>query len=647
VSAGRLRPFLALAAAVLGLGLLQYAPTFASSFAGDDIDYLSEAADVRAGAVGLGTVLFRPHHEHLVPALRLAVQASVALFGASALPLRLTAFLAHSAAALFLGLLARRYARRDASMVAAGAAAMASGGFSSLVVWFPTAAFVPVALAGIAGASAALAWQERLGTVRARVLAVFGISLALGSESTFAPLVAFPLLVNALERRAAGKRAVSAFDLLVLAGSAAWLLASREIFMRLTGRLFVLDLRHGLPRALFLLLAAPYRLVFPGAPLPVPPGTEGLLPFVACLAGLALAVAFAAFVRRGLAREHRPLLAVFAASLVVCGFLVLLAGLGRARFAYWELYDADRYFYPLLPAVALGAALLVETWPEGRPRGMGAWALAGFVAAEVLLQARAVSKRFPSVDYATHERRFDEMAAFSRAVGTRAAALPAAEPPLAFPDVSFTFEDVHNGRLSVRLAFFVAGTLPPRVVLVGPRVSARDEALLNPALEDWARRSGEALPFWVLEGGELVDARRPFAADFRARPESRAIVEGFSEWEASLRWMGPEGVLRLVLAGPRLDLMVQAAALEKLPGRTLTLAISLEAGPDVVRLEPLSLPNAEVGEQTRAVPPDFLARHRGEPVLLRLASDRSFDAAPGAGPPMRRSVRVYRATLTP
>lgn len=646
MSAGRLRPFLALAAAVLGLGLLQYAPTFGSSFAGDDIDYLNEAADVRAGAASLGTLLYRPHHEHLVPALRLAVQASVALFGASALPLRLAAFFAHAAVAVFLALLARRYARRNASMIAAGAAAMASGGFSSLVVWFPTAGFVPVAMAGLAGAAAALAWQGRLGTLRARLLAAAGIALALASESTFAPLVVFPLLVDALERRAAGKRAVSAFGVLLLAGSAAWLLASREIFMRLTGRLFVLDLRHGLPRGLFLLLAAPYRLVFPGAPIPVPPGTEGLPPFVGCLASLVLAAAFAAFVRRGLAPEHRPLVAVFAASLAVFGALVVLAGLGRARYPYSELYDADRYFYPLVPAVALGAALLVETWPEGRPQERGAWALAALVAAEVLLQARAVHRRFPPAEYAAHERRLDEMAAFSRAVGARAAALPAAEPPLAFPDVSFTFADVHNERLSARLAFFVAGTLPPRVVLGGPRVSARDEALLNPVLEDWARRSGEALPFWVVEGGELVDARRPFAADFRARPESRAVVEGFSEWEAPLRWMGPEGVLRLVLAGPRLDLIVQAGALEKLPGRALTLAISLEAGPDIARLEPLTLSNTLGGEYARAVPPDFLARHRGESVLVRLASDLSFDIAPGAVPVLR-SVRVYRARLAP
>ena len=367
VRAERLRPFLVLAAAVLGLGLLLYAHTFGASFAADDMDYLNEAADVRAGAVGFGTLLFRPHHEHLVPALRLAVQASVALFGVSALPFRLAVFLAHAAAAVFLALLARRYARRNASMIAAGAAAMASGGLASLVVWFPTAGFVPVAMAGLAGAAAALAWQERLGTLRARLLATAGIALALASESTFAPLVAFPVLVDALERRAAGKRAVSAFGVLLLAGSAAWVLASREIFMRLTGRLFVLDVRHGIPRGVFLLLAAPYRLFFPGAPIPVPPGTEGLPPFVACLAGLALAAAFAALVRRGFAREHRPLLAVFAAALAVFGALVLLAGLGRARYAYWELYDADRYFYALLPPSPSARLFSSRRGPRGSP----------------------------------------------------------------------------------------------------------------------------------------------------------------------------------------------------------------------------------------------------------------------------------------
>ena len=177
-------------------------------------------------------------------------------------------------------------------------------------------------------------------------------------------------------------------------------------------------------------------------------------------------------------------------------------------------------------------------------------------------------------------------------------------------------------------------------------MSARDEALLNPALSDWARRTGEAEPFFVVAGGELVDARRPFSADFRARPESHTVVEGFSAWEAPLRWMGPEGVLRLALAGPRLELIAQAGALEKFPGRTLTLSISLEAGADVARLESLRIANTEGGEFARAVPEDFFARHRGESVLVRLASDRSFEVGPGAGP-ARRSVRVYRARLAP
>ncbi len=643
---GRGRTAALLAGVILCFGLLDYARTFGASFAGDDIDYLNEAADVRAGAVSLGEVLMRPHHEHLVPALRLAVQASVAVFGVSAFPFRLFVFFAHGLAAFFLGLVALRYTRRGASAVAAGGVAAASGGFSSLVVWFPTAGFVPVALAGLAGAAAALAWQDRLGTTLSRVAATAGIALALASESTFAPLVVLPLFVDALERRGKGKRPVSLWAVAVLGASAAWVLASRQIFVHLTGRRFVLDVPRGVPRGLFLLLTAPYRLLFPGASLDALPGTAGSPPIVPCLIGLGLLGLFAWHVHRGRTRETRPLLAVVAAFAVVCGSLVLLAGLGRAGYSYWDLFDADRYFYPLLPAVALAAALAIEVWPVAQASDVTFSVVALVLAAEVFFHARAVGRRFPSETYAAHERRLGELAKLPAAVAVQAAGRPPGAPPLVFPDVSFTFDDVHNGRLSARLAFFVAGDLPAGVVLGKRPATSQDESLLEAALQEWAEQCGESRPFFSIADGELVDARHPNAADFRARPESHAVVSGLSAWEPPFRWAGPEGILRLRLDGPQLELILQAGALERVSGSALNLSISVDAGEESVRLDPVRIETTEGRIVVRKVPTAFFDSHRGAPALVRLESDVSFDPGPGSTPE-RWSVRLYRVRFMP
>src|SRR5262245_12786444 len=76
----------ALAVAVLGLALLLYYPTLGASWAYDDIDYINQAADCMAGKLGFLDLLLRPQGEHVVAGFRLALYASLKLFGIAAFP---------------------------------------------------------------------------------------------------------------------------------------------------------------------------------------------------------------------------------------------------------------------------------------------------------------------------------------------------------------------------------------------------------------------------------------------------------------------------------------------------------------------------------------------------------------------------------
>ncbi|HXO40425.1 MAG TPA: hypothetical protein VN999_03185, partial [Thermoanaerobaculia bacterium] len=141
----------------LAVGGVLYGPTFRCAWAYDDMDYLNYAAQVLAGRQGYWSSVFHPHLEHLVPLVRIAFHASLALFGVWALPFRLVVFLAHAGAAVFMALVARRYTGSTVAGWAAALAYVLPAGFSSVWIWLMTGAGVPLGLFGLTGALAALA----------------------------------------------------------------------------------------------------------------------------------------------------------------------------------------------------------------------------------------------------------------------------------------------------------------------------------------------------------------------------------------------------------------------------------------------------------------------------------------------------------
>ncbi|HEX9670450.1 MAG TPA: hypothetical protein VGC93_13335, partial [Thermoanaerobaculia bacterium] len=486
-------------------------------------------------------------------------------------PLRLLVLAAHALAATFLALLARRYGASAGGSLAAALLYVGSCGFSSMWIWFPSGSSVVFALAALTGGAAALAWRTRLGVLPACLLAGAALLAALLTESTLAPLTALLVAVDELERRRAGARrwSVGPFALVAAATALGVAVLVATLYARTFGPRVSVSLRHGVPRAAFLLLAAPFRLFFPG--IPVRASEPGLSTAVlGTLLGLAVGAAVAALLL-ALWRRGAPRLAGVAALAAIgpLGWLALV-GLGRWRSSYWELYEGDRYFFPLLVPLALLAAAVATTlgeraaaWPRRTRAALcGLLLVAG--GAELLLHRRAMLGRIPFDIYQAHERRFAQLALLVDRLEAAARGLPAGDPPLRFPDADLWFPDVHNGRVSARVLLHVlADGAGGRLRLGGQRVSARDERLLEPLLEGWARAVGEPLPYLSIEDGRLADAHVQRMVDFRTGPQDGAVVSGFYHWEGSSRWLQKRGTLRLTLTSPSLVLLL-AAPIEEL-----------------------------------------------------------------------------------
>jgi hypothetical protein len=659
-----LAPFVRWAALlVLAVGGALYLPTFRCSYAYDDMDYLNFAAAVLAGRQGFWSAVFHPHLEHLVPLVRIAFQASAALFGVWALPFRLVVFAAHAGAAFFMALVARRYTGSNAGGWAAAVAYVLPAGFSSVWIWLMTGAGVPLGLFGLTGALAALAWSEPLGRARARWLAAGGLLMAAAAESTLVPLFLSAALLDEIERRrgpaAPRRRAVGLFSVAVLAGAGVAMAAAAALYRQVYGRAFALDFRHGLPRALFLLLSAPFRYLFPGLPLSRPGEPATFVPIHGCLYGLVVAAA-AVLVVVSLGRRFPAALAPVvgaAASGPLC--VLLLVGLGRAGGSYGDIYDADRYFFTLLmpicllaAGIAAGLQAAAAGWPRERRRA-AAVLVAAALAAEAVLHHDALAARVPFAIFAQHERRFAQLARLDDALGRAARRVAAGQPPPRFPESSLFFPEVHNGRVSAALLLDVIGRGRTGVELARGKVGERDERLLNPALDQWAREIGEPVPYLVISRGRLIDYHRSVMADFTRDAGDATVVSGFWPWEGGSRWMGERAELRLSAELPAVILRLGAPLAEiarRFPARP-PLAVNVSIV-DVV--SGVSVPiggvtlvrGGDFVQYTLDAAPFFRQFGAGRVVLLVLEAGpawRPADVLPGSADERRLTVRVAAA----
>ncbi|HWM90333.1 MAG TPA: hypothetical protein VN493_06160 [Thermoanaerobaculia bacterium] len=650
----RTGPFaLLLGATVFALALLFYFPTLGSSWAYDDIDYINQAADTMAGERGFAALLLRPQGEHIITGFRLVLHASLKLFGIDAFPYRLLVLMTHAASALFLGLLARRYTGSAAAGLAAGITYVGASGFSSMWVWFPSGATVPFAMALLTGGLLALAWRDRLGVRNARLIAGAALVAALFTESTLAPLAALPLALDEYERRRHGKprRPVGLFSIFCVVAMVSVAGLASYLYTQTFGPRVSLNLWQGIPRSAFLLLVAPFRLFFPGVPVAASdPGVRTAI--LGAVLGLAVAAPVTALLL-GLWHRGAPRLAGIAALLAIGPLGVVgLVGLGRWRTSYWELYDADRYFFTLLVpvsllagAVAFSVAGHLKGWPRRYRAALLLLVVAG-LGSELLLHRRALLRRIPFDVYQAHETRFEQLGRLAELLEAAARDLPPGSPPLEVPDTSLWFPDVHNGHVTTRVLLHVLGRGPgARLRLAKDRVGERDARILNPVLDAWAREIGAPLPYLAIRDGRLEDASTTPLADFRQGPQPEVVASGFHDWEpGGYRWMSGRGELRLTLAARRM-IFILATVPEALP-----LNIQVTAVDDVSGI-PVPVGMIEVKQAPAnlyvldAVP--FLTRFgNGRRVRLVLESDRTWQPSallPGSFDPRDLSVQVVTA----
>ncbi len=655
MKARRFAPVVLGSAALLGLYL--YGPTFGGSYAYDDIDYLNHLADVLAGRAPFWGVLFRPQGEHFVPVLRLLLTASATLFGTNATPLRLLVFASHVLSAFFVALSARRLLRDDVAAVFAGILYILPCGFSSMWLWFPSGGCVPIGIVGVTGALAALVHADTLGRRRAALLAAAGCVFALACDNSLVALVSAPFFLSIAERwRSGDRRLAGRLEAFLVALSALALLATRLAYTRLTGVALHTEPVAALKRFVFLACAAPFRYVFPGPSVVRPLGIAEWFPKMESAFGLVVALAIAgALIPLLTPSTRRAVTAALATLPAGLGFLALV-GIARWNYPYEELFDGDRYFFPLLiPAALLGgaAAAALRERLAGNRRLLGA--LLGLAIAvlglETLLHRRAMLSRVSWDVYATHARRLASLTRLAGMLSDAARALPPDAPPLEVPDTNFFFPDIHNGRISTRFLLTISNRRPtPRLVLAHGVVGARDAAVLNGVFDAWAREIGEK-PWFAVDNGEIRDLHRPGVVDFVISAQESDVLSGFHAWTQPTRWMGRRGVVRAVLVAPKLRVEfacpVDALAAARPPVPVPEIEVSLEdaEGGAPVRLGVIRPEGSAWRAYDLAVPEDYREARGGRPVRIVLASSSTWKPAsvlPGSGDGREVSVEVFR-----
>ncbi|MBK5260441.1 MAG: hypothetical protein JJE51_12690 [Thermoanaerobaculia bacterium] len=513
----------------VALSIALYLPTFGSSWIADDIDYINKGAAVLAGEVPLLKALFLPNAEHIVVGFQALFFAYLRLVGIDAFAWRAFVAIIHSLSAIFLAVLARRYSGSARAGFATAVVYLGACGFSSWWIWQPSGAPVPLLMAMLTGSAALLAWRDHL-TLR-RIVAGALVVAALLTESSFAPMALLPAVVDEYERRREGHRGVGVFSVWTLATivSVAALVAA---ICRNSAYSISIDLARGIPRAAFLVLAAPFRFFFPGVPLTA--GTDVRVAILGSVLGITVASIVAALLvvlwRRGI-----PALAALSAlSLLGPLGVIALVGIGRASNSYHALYLTERYFFPLLvPAALLAGAVTgsisLQAWSRvSRTLVLASISIA--VLGELALHRRAMLGPIPNIVFERHGARFASLA--------RLAALLDRAGPIEIPRQLIWLPDLHNGKLRTSVLTHVLCRQCEGLRLGSGTVDAPTAARLNAVLDSWARSSGEPLPFLRVVKGRLVNTRMQWRVDFSEGDFAHRGVSGFYDWVKPYRWMG-------------------------------------------------------------------------------------------------------------
>lgn len=626
-------------ALAIGLSLALYSPTFGDSWAYDDIDYINLCARMLSGEIGVWRAIFYPHGEHLVAGFQALFFAYLRVVGIDAFGWRVGVAIVHSLSAIFLALLARRYAGSARAGIAATVVYIGACGFSSMWIWFPTGAPVPLMTALLTGSAALLAWRDHL-TVR-RVLAGVAVAVALVTESAFAPMALLPAVIDEYERRREGRRGIGAFSIWTLVAISATAVLVTAL-SRTTAAPLAINLQSGLPRAAYLILVAPFRFFLPGAL--VTAATDTGFAILGSVFGIVITSAVAALLI-GLWRREAPPLAVIA-MLSLPGSLgvIFLIGIGRSSASYQSLFATDRYFFPLLiPAALLAGAVTNSISFQGWSRSLRALLLLTLsiaVLGELALQRRAMLGPIPRIVYARHGARFASL--------VRLANLLDRAGPFAIPNQAIWFSDVHNGHLYTPVLTDLLCRGCDRLRLGGEKVDAATAARLNLVLDQWARSSGEPLPFLRVVNGRVINTRLRRRVDFSQGPYADRGLRGFYEWQKPYRWMGKRGEMEITI-GPFDLTLTLAAPIAELRRRFGWSSLSVRA--TLVDVEtglivPIgSVKLAQDGAQSFSLPitPFRSVFGNGRTARLVLECDRTWIPFDGSSDQRPHSVQVFAA----
>jgi hypothetical protein len=493
------------------LAVILYFPTFRLPFAYDDVDYINLGARLLAGEMSVLDALFTPHSEHLVAGCRALFFPYLYFFGLDAFAWRVFIVIVHALSAVFLAILARRYAGSTRAGIATAIVYIGACGFSAMWIWFPTGATVPLMMLLLNAAAALLAWRDHL-TVR-RFVAAGLVILALLTESAFAPMALFPALIDEYERRRAGQRRIGWFSIATLLSIAGAFVLVTVIFRNASGVVSI-NPWAGLPRAAFLLVAAPFRFFFPG--ISVISSSVARVAILVAVVGTTIAAVVLALLVALWRRRVPPLATIAVLALPGALGVLTLIGLGRWNFSWQTLYDTDRYFFPLmiplsLLAGAIAGSISFDGWPR-LARALVLTCVAIAVFGELALQRRAMLAPIPRPVYAKHDARFASLQRLMNLLNDAG--------PIDIPRQTLWFADLHNGKLRTEIltAIICGNGRCPRVRLGGETVDAATAARLNPILDRWAHESGERVPFIRVVDGRLLNTRVQWHIDSVNKP---------------------------------------------------------------------------------------------------------------------------------